>query len=75
MFGALLDLRLWCENCVLENPDTLLNGEFKHSENVLVRQGKSNKAGSQEKSLSFSIAKTVPQTETGVLLEKSKANE
>jgi hypothetical protein len=58
-----------------ENPGTLLNEEFKRSENLPVRRGKFDKAGPQEKSLSSSIMKTVPQTDTGVLLEKSKANE
>ena len=69
MICALLDLRSWCKDVSEVNPGTLLNEESKLSENALVRQGKFIKAGFQEKSLSSSIAGSVPQTDTGVPLE------
>lgn len=75
MICALLDLRSWCKDVSQENPGTLLSEVSEHSENLTVRPRKYIKAGSQEKSLSSSIIRTVPQTDTGVLLEKSKANE
>ena len=46
----------------------------KESGDVAVRQSKFGGARFQEKPLSFSIHKTVPQTNTGDQVEKTKAN-